>query len=458
MARKLNPGLLLLVAFAAFSGVLAWSAPAAAYPWMIRHGYVGCTTCHADPSGGELLTKYGSAQGDLLLRMRYGSDTVSAKASEPTSSGGDSFDSFDSFDTEEGDANEPKPVEKPKQAEKPAPKQETEEESGPSKSAGFLWGLFEEPEWLLLGGSYRHAFLLKGSEFRTFPMQLDVYGQVTAGRLRAGGSLGGARVPAGSPYARAAQVTRNQGNDWNLISRTHWVGVDLGADKDMTLRAGRLNLPFGLRIPEHISWVRSATRTDRESAQQHGVAFAFNGSWLRGEVMAIAGNYQIRPDAYRERGYSGYAEASVTDGLALGASSLFTVAQADRATVVQARTARGAHGAFARARVAKPVVVMAEGDLLDTGRRAPGYVGFLQLDVELVQGLHVGGMGEVLDQGYSDATERAGFERTPGNGKPRFGGWGTVDWFFLPHCELRADAIARQDSDFWLLGQLHVYL
>ncbi len=29
---------------------------------------------------------------------------------------------------------------------------------------------------------------------------------------------------------------------------------------------------------------------------------------LRFEVMAIAGNYQIEPDAYRERGYSGYVE------------------------------------------------------------------------------------------------------------------------------------------------------
>ena len=39
---------------------------------MIRHDYTGCATCHADPSGGGLLTLYGRAQSDLLLRMRYG--------------------------------------------------------------------------------------------------------------------------------------------------------------------------------------------------------------------------------------------------------------------------------------------------------------------------------------------------------------------------------------------------
>jgi hypothetical protein len=49
-------------------------------------------------------------------------------------------------------------------------------------------------------------------------------------------------------------------------------------------------------------------------------------------------------------------------------------------------------------------------------------------------------------------------ERTPGNGKPRFGGWATIDWFFLPNFEARFDAIVRQEADVWLLGQLHVYL
>src|ERR671910_1173384 len=82
--------------------IVFWAEPAQAYTWMIRHGYAGCVTCHADPSGGELLTPYGRVQGDLVLRMRYGKDDVSAAASE-TSGGGESFDSFDSFDSDESD-------------------------------------------------------------------------------------------------------------------------------------------------------------------------------------------------------------------------------------------------------------------------------------------------------------------------------------------------------------------
>src|SRR5450432_266749 len=66
-----------------------------AYSWMIKHGYSGCPVCHADPSGGELLTAYGRAQSDLLLRMRYGKPgggSVQSTSSPPASSSG--FDSF----------------------------------------------------------------------------------------------------------------------------------------------------------------------------------------------------------------------------------------------------------------------------------------------------------------------------------------------------------------------------
>ena len=59
-----------------FLGLLTLSGQADAYPWMMRHNYFGCGNCHADPSGGGLLTAYGRAQGDLLLRMRYGSVTT----------------------------------------------------------------------------------------------------------------------------------------------------------------------------------------------------------------------------------------------------------------------------------------------------------------------------------------------------------------------------------------------
>ena len=471
--------------------VLVWSADAHAYTWMIRHGYGGCTNCHTDPSGGEMLTPYGRAQGDLLLRMHYGKDTESGQASEPAKTT-ESFDSFDSFDSDsetkgdskgaaKGDAKsddgagskgqasgEAKAAAKPQKS--ASSKAEQDNDSDVPRSAGFMWGLFDTPPWLLLGGGYRHSFLYvpskpSGDQFRTFPMQADLYGELIVDRFHAGGTLGVAKVQPGSPYAHAAQITTNQGYQYNLISRTHFIGYDIGAKREWMLRAGRLNLPFGVRIPEHIMWVRDFTHTNREAQQEHGVALAFNGDNVRAEVMGIAGNYQLNPDKYRQRGYSGYVEVAVAPKVAAGVSSMVTTAQSDFYTLEDAKTVRGAHGPFARVVISKPLVALVEADALHTSRRSLGYVGFLQLDYELVQGLHFQATGEALDEGF-ESKDLAGnsLARAPGAGKPRWGGWGTVDWFFLPHLEARVDAITRQNPapgqkpDFQLLGQLHFYL
>jgi len=298
-----------------------------------------------------------------------------------------------------------------------------------------------------------------------FPMQADVYGGLELGGFRAEGSLGVAKVPAQFFYTRAAQVTTNQGDQFNMISRTHWLGWSFDNDKYL-VRAGRMNLPFGIRIPEHVMWVRASTRTDRESDQQHGVAFAYNGDVLRGEIMAIAGNYQISPDRFRERGYSAYVEWMLADWAAIGGSSLVTYAGSDIVTNEDKPTVREAHGLFARVAVVPQVVLLAEGDALIKTRHDAGYTGFLQADYEPVQGLHFDATGEVLDDGYEKST---GLAKSPGFGQPRFGGWLSTFWFFLPHFEMRLDGIVQQYQsatplpgqphlDVQLLAQLHVYL
>jgi hypothetical protein len=285
-------------------------------------------------------------------------------------------------------------------------------------------------------------------------MQADLFGQLSFGSLKLGGTVGAIRVPEGSPYARAAQITQNQGNQWNLLSRTHYIGYELG-DGDYLIRAGRLNLPFGVRIPEHTMWVRSATRTDRESSQQHGLAFAFNGSELRGELMAIAGNYQINPDKFRERGYSLYVEYLVATRSAIGISSEVTRAQRDRIIVEPGVMLRQAHGLFVRTALSDNTVLLAEADFLNRSFADPGYVGFTQVDLEAVQGLHFMVTGEMLDNGFD---KNQGTIKKPGSGQPLFGGWGSIDWFFLPHVEFRFDAVARQASNVTLLAQLHAFL
>jgi hypothetical protein len=387
-----------------FLAVLFVVEPASAYTWMIRHGYTGCPVCHADPSGGEILTAYGRAQSDLLLRMRW-------------------------------DGRNPEEVE-------------------PSSASGFL-GFIEPSPSVLLGGSVRLASFLRSGEITAFPMQLDAYGQLRFGSVIAGGSIGVSKTPAGSPYGRTSQVTTGQGAVYNLLSRTHYLGVDIGGE--YTIRIGRLNLPFGIRIPEHTMWVRQSTRTDRESGGQHGVALAFNSEALRGEFMAILGNYQINPDDFRERGYVGFLELVVAQRAALGVSTLYTYAERDRLTL-QPNVARGAHGGFMRLAVADPFAVLAEANLLTDSSRSLGYVGFLQGDYELLQGLHVIGTLELQDQGLlkSDSVSETG-TRQPGAGKAAVGGWIGANWFFLPHLDIRTDGIFRP-GEFTLFTQFHAFL
>ncbi|HEX5100535.1 MAG TPA: hypothetical protein VFV94_13595 [Polyangiaceae bacterium] len=392
---------MLLVAVALL-GVFFTTRPAHAYAWMIRHGYSGCPVCHADPSGGETLTAYGRAQSDLLLRTRW-------------------------------DGKSP-------------------EEAEPGKASNFLWFL-ETPPSLLLGGSVRLATTYT-DKISVFPMQLDTYGQLRVGKVLVGGGLGVIKVPASSPYGRTAQVTTAQGEAYNLISRTHYVGYDF--DGQYTLRAGRLNLPFGVRIPEHIMWVRQATRTDRESGGQHGVSLAYNAETLRGELMAILGNYQINPDMYRERGYSAFLEVMAGSRAAFGVSSFYTYAKRDRVTL-ESNIARGAHGVFTRLALADPLALLAEADIMTDSTRSLGFVGFVQADYEVVQGLHGLVTFEWLDQGYAKSAQMQNTPRTKGAGQMEVAPWFSADWFFMPHMDVRADFIVRPDN-FEILGQFHAFL
>jgi hypothetical protein len=398
-----------------FIAIASWSGRARAYAWMIRHDYTGCNQCHADPSGGGLLTEYGRAQAEVLLRSHY------AKWA----------------DDEE-----------------------------PGKLKDFLLGAVPLPESLLLGGDYRLLFLNSKvggtpSTTRLIQMQADVQGQLTIDRFRANASLGYDHTG-----AQAAWVTSRPLD--NVVSRVHWVGIDLGEDKQFLLRAGRMNLPFGIRSIEHTLFIHTppavpggGVRNDINSGQDHGVAFAWNGNGLRAEAMLIAGNYQVNPDTFRERGYAGYFEWAPSVHVALGASSLITYAGND--TILGTPLIRHAHGLFARATPWGPLTLMAEGDLLvysQPSDKVPagqpnsraGYAAMLQADLEVWQGLHVMLTGEATTPPIAGASAS-------------IGGWASVAWFFAPHADVRFDAI-QQSLSFGpetmgatsVLAQLHVFL
>lgn len=392
---------LALAALVLLVGVLV-AKPAAAYPWMLRHEYSACTMCHADPSGAGILTPYGRAQSEVLLRTKWSPD---------------------------------------------------KEDEDPAKLGGFAFGALPMPEWFDAQVDARSLLLHvvppspAPSTTRFILMQADAAVAMRLGGFRASGSLG--FVHEG---ALAASVTR--GAEDRLVSRQHWVGYAFGTDDAFLVRAGRMNLPFGLRIIEHTSFVRSATRTDINAAQQHGVSLAYNNDGWRGELMAIAGNFQLRPDALRDRGGVGYIEKSLDPKLAVGATTFVSHVDHDPAAATSAW--KQAHGLFGRYAPVKPVVVMLEADALVTSPKqkdtAVGATALLQVDVEPVQGVHVAGTGELLDPDFGD-------------GAASLGGWFSAFWFFLPHLDLRADVIYRnvpagddRAGVVSFLGQVHGWL
>lgn len=480
---------------------LLWTEDARAYPFMIRHGYTNCSGCHADPSGGELLTIYGHAISYEVMSSRYGGGEAESSAAtqrriakalagaatlksapkkKPASEdeGAAEEEAGDEEATDEEGADE-EATDGEGADEEAADEEgggdeaaaEGSEEAAPAEPSAFdgmsgltgpLLGIGPESESFLLGGSVRLATIYDlGADddaFRFFPMQLDMYGQVRIGSsFRASASVGVLKVREGSPHGRPAQVTAGQGDGYNMVSRTHWVGFDFG-DGAHTIRAGRLNLPFGIRMSEHVMWVRERTQTDRDSDQQHGVSLYMGFDSLRFELMGILGNYQVNPDAFRERGYAGYIEFAPSPSFTFGVSSLYTFAKDDRTEPAGLKTMRQAHGPFMRWSPAPALAILAEADVLLRSRREAGYVGFLQLDLEATRGLHFLATGELLDAGYPDRARltQPPTSRSAGLGRPLPGGWLSLQWFFLPHFDVRVDAIIRQEKQ--ILSQLHIYL
>jgi hypothetical protein len=382
-----------LIASVLFLFALTLARSADAYPWMVRHGYRTCNNCHVDPSGAGLLTPMGRDQGDAVMRFGPKSDD--------------------------------------------------------HKIGGFLFGLVPEPEGFRFGGSFRNALLVMKPEgrkasVRSILMQADLRAGLDFSRVKAAVSLG--VIPFGG---QLAAIIPDKG--FVLASREHWLGVTLG--EEFLVRAGRMHLPYGLRNNEHTMWIRSATRTDINVAQQHGVALSYSAKSVRGELMAIAGNYQLPPDVYRERGYSGYFEWFFVRKASLGVSSLITRADGDLYASVRSPYVRQAHGMFSRVVVAKSTVVLAQVDVLVAKRSDArmGYDGLVQVDIEPITGVHVLPAMEIL--------------KAPGLGGPSLGGWLSAIWFFAPHIDFRMDGIYRsidtpagRVGGLTALAQIHAYL
>jgi hypothetical protein len=407
--------------FLVIATLLACAAPAAAYPWTITHSYASCAACHVDPSGGTELTAYGRGMSDVIVRWHVD----------------------------------------PQQAQK------DQDANGPSSTSQFMFAV-PLPEWLGISGNLREGVMALPNTNGTVSiipllMANDLSGTLELGPVVAHASAGygfGEFTP-----GRTAVVWQPNPKDPlqenAIVSREHWLGLKL-FDGSLEIRAGRINLPFGLRNVEHTSFVRDKTRTNIDVDQSHGVAVWYANDFLRGEIMGIAGNYQVRPDEVRERGYSGYVEVTPVEHLGLGASSLITYAKQD--VVLGVPNLRQAHGVFARWGPTEQIALMFEGDaLINTHKPLTGGngqetdiggAGWLALDYAPVQGIH---FQQAFETYYAGDKSQA---------LPTLGAWLSAMWYVLPHVELRTDGIYQEvypptggsAGSFTGLLQIHMFL
>jgi hypothetical protein len=355
----------ILVLFVALAALFPKSA--LAYPWMVHHGYTGCAECHVDPSGAGTLTDYGRAQSEIFLRTHWTKD---------------------------------------------GPKE-------PEATSSFGFGAFELPKPLKLQADLRSIFIPIPNDPRFILMQADLRAAIYTKKFSASASLG-----AVSDGAQGAWLSSNP-DGFNLVAREYWAGYS--PTKGLQIRAGRMNLPFGIRTEDHILYVRSATNTNINDDQQVGLSVGFSRKKIRTELMGIAGNFQVAPDDFRKRGYAGYFAYAITRDLEVGVSSMFTRSGLDVETL-SPRT-QMAHGLMVRGAPVKALAIMAEADVLidnDDGERSLGVVATTVLDLEPTQGVHVMGIGDFCS-------------RDLGGGEPVYRAGGAVQWFFATRMDLRVD-------------------
>ncbi len=108
---------------------------------------------------------------------------------------------------------------------------------------------------------------------------------------------------------------------YTAVSREHWVSIALGTEH--RLRAGRMVLPFGIRMPDHTLYTREDFGFYKYE-QSYAAEWDYVGDALELHVAAFAGDVWLDSPALQERGAAAsISHAFFDERLSLGASALF---------------------------------------------------------------------------------------------------------------------------------------
>jgi hypothetical protein len=381
------PGLLL--GFLALLVVSLMPAAAQAYPqWQFSSGTTRCSQCHYSPAGGGLLTNYG--------RDAIGED----------------------LSTWEGDGS-------------------------------FLHGATELPDWLKLGLDWRMAFLANDDggpdqpKSALFPMQLDAQLRLEFDAFSFN-AIGGFRAQARKTSGQIPENNFQPGNENRLVSREHFVSWQ-PSTRGAYVRAGRFFAPFGLRMAEHMVYVRRDLGFN--NLQE---SYNLSGGYLENEweahVTVFAPDY-VQNTGTQEMGAAAYYERRLLDETA--------------GVAAQVKYAKGNGGGRAIAGLVGKIfiepahlLILGEGNIVhqmpDGTDAAQQFAGLFGASFLPVRGIMLTAFGEryASDLLNSNAAVNAGT--------------GLLSWFPYPHFEVqlvgRMQAAATGDPIKTFLAQFHYFL
>jgi hypothetical protein len=128
-----------------------------------------------------------------------------------------------------------------------------------SGEGAFLYGAATIPSWLAVGGDLRGAFAtqdtgdLGGTKSAFFPLQADLSARANLGLNMAVYATGGLRGQARAGSELVPDQNYQPISSSRLISREHWL---IWKYSGWYVRGGRFYAPFGLRLAEHMTYIR----------------------------------------------------------------------------------------------------------------------------------------------------------------------------------------------------------
>jgi hypothetical protein len=203
-------------------------------------------------------------------------------------------------------------------------------------NGAFLHGLTRLPSWVALGGDVRGAVAsndvndVNGTSVAAFPMQADAEGRFAYGPLSLYGVAGlRGQVRSSSdvvPDQNYQPVSTSQ-----LVSREHWLMLRASALGGY-VRAGRFFAPFGLRMAEHILYVRRdlGFGTLEES---YNLSAGYVAEKWELHATAFAPDF-LRHMGSREGGFTAYAERRFADTASVAAQARVAIGPGMTRTIV----------------------------------------------------------------------------------------------------------------------------